>query len=1063
MRVCHFAGQPAKISGVIQSPQCSLPPCSPGVDIGIGSRIHHAATEIGRALSLLWLAGCCCGKAMGGTDTNSLVGAQGFVVRPWGTEAGLPQNTVSTIIQTRDGYLWLGTLAGLARFDGVSFKVFGLADGLPNLQVRSLFEDATGDLWIGTIGGGLSRMRAGRIESIRGESASGDETITSITAEADGRLWIGSNEGLLFWERGRLYRDAALARLQRDYIRAMLPTRNGAMWISAGSSLYLWQNGTLATETGPAPDTNISPYCLLEDRRGNLWASIGNGKVLCRQPDGVWKRYNQDQGLPFAYVTCLAEDDKGVVWAGSLDAGLYYFERDQFHLLPAKVGLSDNAIRSLLPDREGNLWVGHRTSGLDRLTASKVTTLDADLGLTNDYVRSVAEAPDGKLWLGTTGGGIYRTLDGRLQALTNTQYNTYYPFVEAILVTRDGSVWWGGANCLLRWKDNQIAEAFTSPPQTWEPASKTPDWMFSTAVTALQEINAGVGLWLGTSQGKVIRFTEGQFQVLPERLGRGAITSFSQETDGALWIGSLAGGLSRWQDGQVTTFSAKDGLPSNHVRALHRSTDGALWIGTGGAGLIRFKDGQFRNFGAQQGLGDDTISQLLEDDAGDLWLGCNRGIFRIRRSELDDLTAGRRNFVHPQSFGLNAGLLAEECSGGSTPTACKLRSGKLAFATVKGVVIIDPKLQEFDSLPPMVLLEEVRADRKVVPIGHVTPGRNAGPTLAVTLPPGSREGEFHYTGINFRSPERVRFRFKLSNVDSDWVEADTRRVAYYNPLNPGSYEFHVTACNAAGVWSSQEAILAVTVLPHFWETRWFRILIVLGVSSLLVSGVSSFVRQRYKRRLALLELQNAVARERLRISQDMHDQIGGILTRVSILSDVGQDENETPAVREQFHRIGGQVRAAVQGLDEIVWATNPRNDNLPQFADYVGRFADECFEGTGVRCWHDLPTDLPNLPLRADLRHNVFLAIKEACNNVLKHSGATEVWLRLSLKNSRVLVEIEDNGRGFTPEQVAPGGNGLDNMTSRLTESAGRAVFLSAPGKGTIVRLSFVIAGANPH
>lgn len=996
----------------------------------------------------------------GHAQSNSLAinfSDQGFVIRCWGTEAGLPQNTVMTITQTRDGYLWLGTMAGLARFDGVRFKVFGLSDGLPSLQVRTLFEDANGNLWIGTVGGGLCRMRNGKIERVRGESVSGDETISSITADTNGRLWIGSTEGLLLWENDRLFRDEAFASLRRDFIRALLPGRNGSMWISAGSSLYLWQEGKLTAEAGPDPDLNISPYCLLEDRQGNIWASIGNGKVLCRQPDGVWKRYDQTLGLPFAYVTSLAEDAKGVVWAGSLDAGLYYFEAGRFHQLPAKAGLSDSAVRSLFPDREGNLWVGHRTSGLDRLTASKLVTLGADLGLTNDYVRTVAETSDGQLWLGTTGGGIYRTEAGRLLTLTNTTYNTYYPFVEAVVATRDGSIWWGGSGSLLHWRDGQIVEAFTATPQTWTPNSITLDWLFNTGASALLELDSGAGFWVGTTLGRVIRFENGQSQMLTNRFGRGAVTSFIQEPDGALWIGSLAGGLSRLQNGVVTFYSAKDGLHSSHIRALHRSADGVLWIGTGGGGLVRFKDGKFQSFGSQQGLGDDTVSQILEDDQGNLWLGCNRGIFRVRRMELEELADGHRKFVHPQAFGANAGMLAEECTGGSFPTACKLKSGKLAFATVKGVVIIDPRLQEFDSSPPAVVLEEVRADRNTLPLEYSTTTKGSEKSLIVTIPPGSRDCEFHYTGLSFRAPERVRFRFKLSDVDTDWVEADNRRVAYYNPLRPGSYKFHVTACNAAGIWSDQEAVLSVIVLPHFWETRWFRVLIGLTILGLLVGGATTLVRRRYKRRLAILELQNAVARERLRISQDMHDQIGGILTRVSILTDVGQDENEEPAVREQFERIGGNVRTAVQGLDEIVWATNPRNDNLPQFADYVGRFADEWFEGTKVRCWHDLPHDLPNLPLRADLRHNVFLAIKEACHNVLKHSGATEVWLRLTVKESRVAVEIEDNGHGFNPDKVSSGGNGLGNMTSRLEENGGRAFIMSAPGKGTIVRLTFLI------
>ena len=225
--------------------------------------------------------------------------------------------------------------------------------------------------------------------------------------------------------------------------------------------------------------------------------------------------------------------------------------------------------------------------------------------------------------------------------------------------------------------------------------------------------------------------------------------------------------------------------------------------------------------------------------------------------------------------------------------------------------------------------------------------------------------------------------------------------------------------------------------------------------AVLAGTVFGVARRSYKRRLTQLETHHAIERERLRISQDMHDDIGGILTRVSILSDVGQGETGGEAAVKQFERIGDQVRAAVVALDEIVWATNPKDDNLPRFAEYVGRFADECFENTPVRCWQEMPTDLPKLPLRSDVRHNVFLAVKEALNNILKHSGATAVWLRLKFLDSRVCLEIEDNGQGFNPATVTPGGNGLGNMKSRLAESGGSAELNSAPGQGVKIRFVF--------
>lgn len=971
--------------------------------------------------------------------------AQELVVRTWGAEAGLPQNTVSVILQTREGYLWLGTQAGLARFDGVRFKVYGLAEGLPNVQVRALYEDAQRSLWIGTYGGGLSRLRDGQIETFTVEHGLSDINVTALAGDSSGRIWIGTSTGLSLWQNGEFIQDEALAGLGRGLVRTLLRDRHNATWISTAGGLFEFKGGRLTRSVGPPGDENFSPYCLLEDRDGNLWAGIGNGKVLCRR-DRVWGKYDETSGVPYAYVTSLAEGADGTVWAGSLDAGLYYFKEGRFSAITTQAGLSGDDIRSLLADHEGNLWVGTRSAGLNRLVRRKLTVYGPAQGLTHDFVRSVAETADGTLWVGTTGGGLYRGSEESF-AMFGDSHIRFFATIESALATRDGSLWWGGSGALFRWHEGKLAASYTRTNQPW---------LGDVAVTALGEDARG-DLWVGTGRGGLLRYRDGEFFPVHGRVTLGAVTALAPAADGTMWVGSIAGGLSRLRDGRIDYFTTTNGLPSNHVRSLYLDPEGTLWIGTGGAGLARWKQGRIDRFTARQGLGDDTVSQILEDDDGHLWLGCNRGIFRFRKQEFGDLADGKMTFVHSRVYGSTDGMPAEECASGFAPAGLKLRSGRLCFSTIKGLVVIDPRQQEIDMQPPLVLLEEVMVDRqsqklRLQPQSTEEPD---APRFAVTIAPGPQEVDFHYTGLNFAAPEKVQFRFRLEGWDRDWVEAGARRVAYYQRLPPGDYVFRVLACNADGVWSEPGAALTVAVQPYLWQTGWFQAVGGLSLVGLLAGTVYGLARRSYKRRLAQLETRHAIERERLRISQDMHDDIGGILTRVSILSDVGQSQAGGPTAPKQFERIGSQVRAAVVALDEIVWATNPKDDNLPRFAEYVGRFADECFENTNVRCWQEMPTDLPKLPLRSDVRHNVFLAVKEALNNVLKHSEATEVWLRLKLVEARVSVEIEDNGRGFAPATVTPEGNGLGNMKSRLAECGGSAEFATSPGKGVKIRFVF--------
>ncbi len=594
--------------------------------------------------------------------------------------------------------------------------------------------------------------------------------------------------------------------------------------------------------------------------------------------------------------------------------------------------------------------------------------------------------------------------------------------------------------------------------------------MRSASVTALCEDPQG-GLWIGTSLGRLVHFANGEFVDFPLRDARGPVTGLAQAANGELWVGSTAGGVQRIRLGDDAIMSVR-GLPSQSIRTLYLDRDGALWIGTAGGGLSRWRDGRVNTFTTRQGLGADTIVQVVEDDDGYLWLGCNRGILRIQKSALDDLADGRLSFIHPRAFGVNEGMPVEECSSGFSPAGLKTKSGMVCFSTVRGLVLLDPHRQETNVPPPGVLLEEVLVNGRAVapqasPAGRSDLGaaesRDSQPTPELTIPPGSRELEVHYTGISFGAPEKIRFRYKLEGANTDWVEAGERRTAYFQYLAPGSYLFTALACNADGIWCKDTPLLHINVQPYVWESTWFRILTVAGALGLLAGSGWLIEQRRYKRRLALLETRHAIERERLRISQDMHDDIGSVLTQVSQLSDLGQSETGSqPAARGRFQRIGAQARAAVQALDEIVWATNPKNDNLPRFAEYVCHFADEFFEDTTVRCWEEVPTDLPNVPLRAELRHNLFLAVKEAFNNVRKHSRATEVWLRLALVNSRVSLEIEDNGCGFSPQQKSPGGNGLGNIKTRLAECGGEAEIVSQPGKGTRLRLGFPLPATEP-
>jgi len=989
-------------------------------------------------------------------NPSSLFGlTQPPVIRAWGTEAGLPQNTVTAIVQTPDGYMWLGTHGGLVRFDGVQFKTFGLESGLPAVDVSTLYVDHQGTLWVGTYGAGLCCLRQGRIQAMADASSQpGSDTITCVQEDLTGRLWVGTSGGLRFCKDGKMLDQTELTNLTHSPIHALLRSNDGqTMWIaSVANGLLAERAGRVEVCQGPPDHDKIVGRCLFEDRQGALWVSIGNGMVL-RRASGEWRVFNEDDGLPFAYVTSLTQTADGTLWAGSLDDGLYRLEGGRFQGLHRADQLSAEDIRSLYPDAEGNLWVGTRTGGLNRLGQRNLRVVAAAEGLTNDFTRAVAETADGTLWVGTVGGSLYRGGLAGFQPFRPDPVGPliyYYADVDPVLATPDGSLWWGGNGALLQWKNQGLAAVYTNLP-----------WIQNVFVTALQNDRHG-GLWIGTSGGNLVHQQAGQFTEFPELLTRSAITSLAAGKDGSLWVGTVAAGVKCIPAGRDSVLTITNGLASSSIRTLYLDDQATLWIGTAGGGLSCWYNGRVSNFTASQGLTASTVSQIVEDDHGSLWLGCNSGIYQVGKSDLLDCAAGKLAFLHARSFGINDGMLAQECSGGFCPAGLKTKSGLICISTVRGLVFIDPNQRPDETRPSKVLLEEVLVNGRLQALtGEGGPASLPDQPLRLVVPPGNRDLELHYTVIEFSAPEKIGFRYKLEGLDQGdrgWKEAFSRRAVYYQNVPPGNYTFHVQACNAAGVWNAHDTTLAVAVLPFFWETPWFRAAVVLALAGVLAHLLWWLFRYRYRQRMTRLQTLHAIERERLRIAQDMHDHVGGMLTQVSQLSDLGLHETTNrELVRNRFERIGSRARDAVQALDEIVWATNPKNDNLASFAEYVSRYSDEFFEYTGIRCWQEVPVSLPALPLRADVRHNVFLAVRESFNNVLKHSKCSEVWLRIKLDDGRVTLEVADNGCGFVPETVPAGGNGLENMRARLTEDGGHAILITAPGKGTCARFVFQV------
>jgi signal transduction histidine kinase len=519
--------------------------------------------------------------------------------------------------------------------------------------------------------------------------------------------------------------------------------------------------------------------------------------------------------------------------------------------------------------------------------------------------------------------------------------------------------------------------------------------------------------------------------------------ALAQDAGGAIWIGA-AGQLWRFQSGRFTVFKLPSSLPNLRFWSLLTDPDGSVWVGTMGGGLLRWRDGQLKRCTSADGLPSDTISQLLEDDFGNLWAGSRAGIFSVNRAALNAFFDGKAESIFCRSFGVSDGLPTLECSGGFQPACWRGQDGRLWFATVKGAVSVQPGDLPANRLPPDVVIEGVRVDGVAQAIDRQT--------HALTLSPGRHYVEFRFTGISLTAPESVRFQWRLAGLASKWVDGGGQRSVSYSFLPPGDYRFDVRACNSDGVWNETGASLNLTVRPHFWETGWFKFGSGAGGLMCFLGAGLLIQRRRYRTRMLAIERQHALERERTRIARDIHDQVGANLTKIGIQTDqLGRQPGMPAEAQPLVQGVAETTREMLQSMDEIVWAINPRNDTLKRAVNYLIHYTRDFLRPAGIAYHLDLPVDLPVLPLSTQVRHNLFMAFKEALNNAVKHGRPRSIRLVLALQPHELKLAVEDDGAGFTPTPSRDGADGLDNMRQRLKSLGGQCLIESAPGRGTRV------------
>ena len=958
-----------------------------------------------------------------------------YLLKTWRTDDGLADTKVTAIQQTRDGYLWIGTPVALSRFDGMRFVHFTEAT-LPELgssPISKLFEDREGTFWIALESGRLVARRREQTRIPLGEAAVG-AGIVSMAQGSSGPLWLQTADGRL----GRLTASsvefvAQTGPVTRRTNLGLAVDEKETLWVGTRGGLRMWENDRLSLPAGMEALEGLPVDAIAPASAGGVWVYAGHKLWRIRDRGIASEREGPARltGSAVAMVEAFAQKP----WLAAEGGRLYYLDAtDTWQVVTSEMGLRNTNL-ALYQDREGNLWRGSQGGGLTRLRPGFFRLYERPATDPDRRALSVSSDSAGTVWALLNSRALASLSPGESTlAFWGTRQST--TTVRVLFSDRRGEVWIGSPQKMVY----RLHEGVLMPAFVVDQAAN--------GINAFFEDREG-NLWVGFSGGAGVGFMPGgsfeEWRTVPGiPLNEGC--AIGQAVDGAMWFGTSRGGVCRWHEEKWSHFTTRDGLSSDVVRCFRMEPDGTVWIGSL-KGLTRWRNGALATITAENGLWNESIYHIEEDQKGNFWMSSPGGLFHVRARDLHECADRTRTLVDCTGYNRNDGLAAQECTGGVQPAGAKTPDGRLWFPTVDGLVSVDPGSVVDNPLPPPVLIEEVLVEGLAHPLHPAEP--------SVTAAAGENRIEFRFTALSLASPEKVRFRYKLEGLDRNWSAVDERRDAIYRFVPPGDYVFRVIASNNSGVWSPGEATVRLSVDPFFWQTPWFKGVTLLTLVGSLIWGVRRWECRKARLLLERIEREHAIERERARIAKDIHDDLGASLTQITYLSErLDGNLHDTAEIDLWNKRIQHTARRTIESLDEIVWAISPHHDTLESLANYLGRFAQEHLKLAHISCRLDIPTVLPLISLRAEVRHNLLLATREALQNIVVHAVAREASVALEMRPEALVVRIRDDGRGLDGSRNGEGGNGLANMRQRLEEIGGEFALQSQPGAGTEIRFT---------
>jgi ligand-binding sensor domain-containing protein/signal transduction histidine kinase len=968
-----------------------------------------------------------------------------YVRSEWTAENGFPGGAVSSIAQTFDGFLWIGTEKGLVRFDGVTFRLVQPSPQTPftNAPVLGLMSDRDGSLWARLHGPTLLRYPNGAMDYATPDVTLANSLVTAMCNGADGTLLISSiTRGVMAYRRGQFEPFAARTTVPASFVISMAQTPNGDLWLGTRDvglfRLTTHANGQVTAITDNLPDRKIN--CILPGKDQELWIGSDNGVVRW---DGT---AITTAGVPpaLAHIQALAmtRDRDANVWIAAGATGLL-----RVNTRGASLTTSANRseVTAIFEDREGNLWIGS-THGLTRLRDAPFTTYSPSEGLPSEsggaiYADTDANQP---VWFAPPSGGLYSIRDGAVQhvALPDLGKDVIYS-----IAGRGDTLWLGRQlGGLTQLRVNAGGTAGPVAIRTYTHA----DGLAQNSVYAVHQSRDGA-IWAGTLSGGVSRLADGRFTTFTTAstangLASNTVTAIVEDAQSTMWF-ATSGGLSSLSKGVWKSYHVRDGMPSESINCLIEDPyqNGLLWIGTA-AGLVMFDRGGIRApLRLPATALQDEIIGIEADRSGGLWITTSSRVVRVNR---DKMLQGLLTDVDVREFGVADGLLGTEGIKRHRSLSLDAR-GRIWFSMRHGLSVVDPARAAAGAPPAVVHVQSIAADG--VPIAM--PNGGDDPERRVRIPSGRQRITFNYVGLSLSVPERVRYRYKLEGFDREWSDPVAVREAVYTNLGPGPYRFHLMASNSDGLWSEAETSIPFDIDPAFWQTRWFQgatiltfIALVAGLYRLRMQSMTRQLNVRFEERLA----------ERTRIAQELHDTLlQGFVSasmQLHVAADQVPSESQAKPTIDRVLTLMGRVieegRNAVRGLRTPA----PGGDDLEQ-AFYR---AQQELAVSGTSEFRVIVEGRPR-PLHPVVRDEVHRLGREALMNAFHHASARHIEVELEYASHHLRMLVRDDGVGIDPEVLQSGRQGhwgLSGMRERAERMGARLRLWSRKDAGTEVELS---------